>query len=186
MFESLDISILKEINLNRIVELDGLFSLISNSAPIIAPLIPIFIILFGIVKKEKRIWSIGLWIGAPYLLSVIISNILKYTIARPRPFISYPIIQKLSPGGSGSFPSGHTSDAFSIAMILSLLFPRKMVVIPIFLWAILVGYSRMDLGVHYPSDVIGGAIIGVISSLFCFRFYKKMKKDRNDVELFTI
>ena len=182
MFESLDISILKEINLNRIPALDGVFSFISNSAPFIAPLIPIFIILFGIVKKEKKTWITGLWIGAPYLLSVIISNILKYTVERPRPFISYSFIQKLSPGGSGSFPSGHTSDAFSIAMIISLLFPRKIVIIPMFAWAILVGYSRMDLGVHYPSDVLGGAIIGVISSLICFRFYKKFKRDKVALE----
>jgi membrane-associated phospholipid phosphatase len=176
MFESLDISILREINLNRITGLDGLFSFISNSAPIIAPLIPIFIILFGAIKKKRDIWLTGFWLGVPYLLSVIISNILKYTIERPRPFKSYTFIQKLSSGGSGSFPSGHTSDAFSIAMIISFLFPRKLVIIPMFAWAILVAYSRMDLGVHYPSDVLAGAVIGISSSLVCSQLYRRWKE----------
>ena len=115
-------------------------------------------------------------IAAPYLLSVVISNILKPIVDRPRPFITYHDIQKLSSGGNASFPSGHTSDVFSLAMIVSLLFPKKAVIIPIFIWAALVAYSRMDLGVHYPSDVLGGAVIGICSSICCFRLYRKRER----------
>ena len=163
--EALDIEVLKAINLGRITMLDGVFVFITNSGPIIAALIPLCFIIYGLYSKQKRIRDYGYLIATSYLLSVVISNTLKYIIDRPRPFAVYPFIQKLSSGGSGSFPSGHTSDVFSVAMAVSLLFPKRSVVIPMFLWAALVGYSRMDLGVHYPSDVLGGAIVGAGAAL---------------------
>lgn len=119
----------------------------------------------------------GLMIAAPYLLAAGILNIIKVLIVRPRPFTTYSFIQKLSNGGSSSFPSGHTSDAFAIATIVSLLFPKRVVIISMFIWATLVGYSRLDLGVHYPSDVLGGAAIGAGSSLFFFYLYKRKRKE---------
>ncbi len=176
MLDSLDISILREINVNRMTSLDGVFRFITDSGPIIAPLIPITIVLFGFFRKRRNIWIKGFMIAAPYLLSSVVCNIVKYSVNRPRPFSIYPYIQKLSVGGSGSFPSGHTADAFSIAMIVSLFFPRLIVIIPIFIWAILVGYSRMDLGVHYPTDVLSGAFVGISSSLFCSWLYKRSRK----------
>lgn len=163
--EQWDIDLLRTINLDRITALDGVFIFITNSAPIIAGLIPLSFLLYGVFAKRKDIRTFGYVIAASYLLSVIISNTIKYAVARPRPFTVYPFIEKLSGGGNGSFPSGHTSDVFSVAMAVSLLFPKRSVVIPMFLWAILVGYSRMDLGVHYPSDVLGGAIVGAGAAL---------------------
>jgi membrane-associated phospholipid phosphatase len=182
MFESLDISFLKEINVNRLASLDGFFIFISEGSSYISALIPIIFILFGFVRKKKEFSKQGLMIAIPYLLSVLFSTSIKYIIERPRPFVKYSFIQKLSTGGSGSFPSGHTSDAFSIAMIISLLFPKRSVIIPMFLWAALVGYSRMDLGVHYPSDVLGGALIGIYTSLFFFRFVKRYGKEDQVLE----
>jgi membrane-associated phospholipid phosphatase len=175
MLDSLDISLLRQINVNRLTSLDSVFIFISNTGPIIAACIPLIYILWGFYKKNKKMWMEGFMIATPYLLAVVISNALKTIVARPRPFSAYTFIQKLSDGGSGSFPSGHTSDAFSIAMIISLFFPKKTVVIPVFLWAGIVAYSRMDLGVHYPSDVLGGAIIGISSSLFCHWLFKRYR-----------
>lgn len=176
MLDSLDISLLRGINVNRITALDGIFIFITQSGPIIAALIPLIFIILGFMKKEREMWMQGFMIAAPYLLSVVITNIVKSIVERPRPFTHYAFIQKLSEGGSGSFPSGHTSDAFSIAMIVSLFFPKPFVIIPIFIWAILVGYSRMDLGVHYPTDVLAGAFVGISSSLFYFWLVKRSRK----------
>ncbi|MDP4221475.1 MAG: phosphatase PAP2 family protein [Bacteroidota bacterium] len=186
MFESFDISLLKIINLGRITGLDGLFIFITNSGPIIAGLIPLAFIATGLYRRKKEFWVTGLQIASPYLLAVITSNLLKIIIARPRPATLYPFIQKLSAGGSGSFPSGHTSDAFSVAMALSLLFPKRWVVIPLFCWAFLVGYSRMDLGVHYPTDVLGGAMIGLLSALLCYRFFRYRERSNKDEEAETV
>jgi membrane-associated phospholipid phosphatase len=176
MLDSLDISLLRQINVNRITALDGIFIFITQSGPIIAAFIPLVFILFGFMKKRREVWMDGFMIAAPYLLAVVLTNTVKAIVARPRPFTTYSFIQKLSDGGSGSFPSGHTSDVFSIAMIVSIFFPRFIVIIPIFIWAMLVGYSRMDLGVHYPTDVVTGAFIGVSSSLFCSWLYKRSRK----------
>jgi membrane-associated phospholipid phosphatase len=99
---------------------------------------------------------------AVLIIAALTSFTLKNTFTRERPFVVYPDIEKLSEAGSSSFPSGHTLETFAIATALSLLIPKKKVIIPVFCWAILVAYSRMTLGVHYPSDVLGGIMIGMI------------------------
>ena len=175
MLDSLDISLLREINVNRMASLDNMFIFITQSGPVFAACIPLAYVIYGFIKKKKKIWMEGFMIATPYLLAVVVTNILKTLISRPRPFSTYSFIQKLSDGGSGSFPSGHTSDVFSIAMIISLLFPKPVIVLPLFLWATLVGYSRMDLGVHYPSDVAAGAIIGIASAVFCNWMFKRYR-----------
>ena len=62
-------------------------------------------------------------------------------------------------------PSGHTSSVFATATSLSMAYPKWYVVVPSFVWAGSVGYSRMHLGVHYPSDVIIGALVGSGSAI---------------------
>jgi undecaprenyl-diphosphatase len=78
-----------------------------------------------------------------------------------RPFESYSDIIKKLDGGGASFPSGRTSAAFATATYLSLEYLKLYVIVPSYSWASSVGYSRMYLGVHYPSDVLGGMIVGV-------------------------
>jgi membrane-associated phospholipid phosphatase len=55
--------------------------------------------------------------------------------------------------------------AFALATSLSLSYPKCYIIVPSFAWASSVGYSRMDLGVHYPSDVLAGAIVGAVVPL---------------------
>ena len=177
-FGSFDIDLLKAIDVDRITALDPIFQFLSNTAPYICGLIPIGFILFGIFRKSRSVRLLGYKIASSYLLSVIISNLLKIVIDRPRPFATYPFIQKLSAGGGTSFPSGHTSDVFAIATAMSILFPKRMVIIPFYIWATCVAYSRMDLGVHYPTDVLGGAAVGAISALICIKLFNLKSKDR--------
>lgn len=77
---------------------------------------------------------------------------------------------------SASFPSGHTSAAFVIATALSIAFPKRYVIVFSFLWAFATGYSRMYLGVHYPSDVIAGAIVGIGSAFIIYKINKYISK----------
>lgn len=91
---------------------------------------------------------------------------------RTRPFIRYPFIEKLSTGGNSSFPSGHTLEAFAMATAFTLLLPKRKKPALLFLWASLVAYSRMELGVHYPSDVFAGMVIGVfLGIIVCKGFH---------------
>ena len=73
-------------------------------------------------------------------------------------------------------PSGHTSTVFAAATSVSILYPKWYVIAPSYLFAASVGYSRMYLGVHYPSDVLIGAIIGTASSLGAHLLFKQLKK----------
>jgi membrane-associated phospholipid phosphatase len=70
---------------------------------------------------------------------------------------------------SASFPSGHTSIAFATATALSLKYPKWYVIAPASIWACSVGYSRMNLGVHYPSDVFAGAVLGAGSAFLTYK-----------------
>jgi membrane-associated phospholipid phosphatase len=127
--------------------------------------------MFGLsyLMKNTLTRKLSLYIGASVLTAVVITNILKYSIDRTRPFDTYSFIEKMTSGGSPSFPSGHTSDAFSLATALSIVYPKWYVVVPAYAWAVTVGYSRMALGVHYPGDVLAGALIGAGSAYLCFR-----------------
>lgn len=104
----------------------------------------------------------------------ITSQGLKHLVDRERPYRVHASIQKLSDGGGSSFPSGHTMEVFAMAMALSVLYRKKWIIFSAFLWAFAVAYSRIALGVHYPTDVFAGLIIGIIIGLLVplifFRF----------------
>ncbi len=167
--QNIDINILKDINLNRNRQLDGVFIGVTNS---VTPLVigtPVLMVGIGLVKKDSALIRNSIYTGATVLTSAIISSILKYSINRTRPFITYPILEKMTSAGSPSFPSGHTSDAFALATCISIAYPKWYVIVPSYAWAGAVGYSRMDLGVHYPSDVLMGAVIGGGSAYLCYK-----------------
>jgi undecaprenyl-diphosphatase len=160
-----DINVLRKVNLERNISLDGLFIAITHSASPLAYGIPILLLVSSLYRRNKGIQKKALYIGLSVLLSAIIALIFKYGVNRVRPFLVYSFIQKVTDGGSTSFPSGHTCDAFALATAVSIAFQKWYVVVPFYLWAFAVGYSRIDLGVHYPSDVFGGIIIGSASAI---------------------
>ncbi|MDO9257823.1 MAG: phosphatase PAP2 family protein [Bacteroidales bacterium] len=172
--QKLDIGILKGIFENRIPGLDIVFIFITNSAGAIAFGAPILLLLIALKKKIPGLRREALTILIPVALSAILANILKYIFDTPRPYEVYSFIHKLSVGGSPSFPSGHTADAFAFAVAMALVYRKWYSIIPVLIWAALVGYSRMYLGVHFPSDVIGGAFIGAACS-YGYVLYAKRK-----------
>jgi len=108
-----------------------------------------------------------------FLASALVSTLLKNSFERVRPFVTYTDIAKLSEAGSYSFPSGHTAEAFTIAIGTLLIFRNKLYALPIFLWALLVAYSRMSLGVHYPTDVFVAIILAIVICFSINNIYKK-------------
>ena len=176
--QNIDIKLLREINLNRNEHLDGFFRGVTNSASPVAFGTPVILYGIGLLKKDTELKHNALYIGASVVTASVVSTILKNSVKRTRPFINYPDIEKVTSGGSYSFPSGHTSDAFSLATSVTLAYPKWYVIVPAFAWAGAVGYSRMDLGVHYPSDVLMGAITGAGSAYLCYKGQQWLRKKR--------
>ncbi len=167
--QNFDINLLRDINHNRNKNLDGFFRGVTNSASPVAFGTPVVLFGVGLLKKDAAMEKNALYIGASVVTSSAIATIMKYSVKRTRPFVTYPDIEKITRGGSYSFPSGHTSDAFSLATSVALAYPKWYVFAPAFVWAGTVGYSRMDLGVHYPTDVLMGAITGAGSAYLCYK-----------------
>ncbi len=91
----------------------------------------------------------------------LVANLAKAVAERPRPYeVVADAILRQSPAHGTSFPSSHTAIAFAVAIALLPFLPRPIGVMAIG-YAVLVGWSRMYLGVHYPLDVLGGAGIGI-------------------------
>lgn len=167
--QNTDIALLKNINLNRNKKLDNTFILFSQSITPVSIGIPVGVYSIGLIKHDSTLKNKGAYITASLLTTAGITFALKYAVNRPRPYVTYPSIDNVMDPDSPSFPSGHTSDAFATATSVSLAFPKWYVITPSFLWAGFVGYSRMHVGVHYPSDVLAGAIIGAGTSYLCYK-----------------
>lgn len=78
-------------------------------------------------------------------------------------------------GGRFGFVSTHASNSFALASLSILLFRRSRVTIGFLAWALLISYSRIYLGVHYPGDVLGGMVLGVATSLVVYLVYKQIR-----------
>jgi membrane-associated phospholipid phosphatase len=174
--QNLDIRILRTLNSPATLPSDGFFRFISNSDAVISLGVPAAISVAGLIKHDDVLKRSGLITIAAVGLSSGITLALKYAINRDRPFVTYPDITKKSKGGSPSFPSGHTCSAFALATSLSLNYPKWYIIAPSFIWAGTVGFSRMDLGVHYPSDVIAGALVGAGSAWLTHAVNKRLIK----------
>lgn len=178
--QTLDARLLHSINAQHEVATDGFFKFMSNSNSAIVVMTPLTIGITGYLKKDKNLMYNACMIGLASAVNTVVTVGSKYAANRARPFKEYPgYILKKSDAGSPSFPSGHTSSAFANATALSIAFPKWYVIVPSYAWAGTVAYSRMHLGVHYPSDVLLGAIIGAGCAYISYKGNQWLKKKYN-------
>ena len=175
--QSLDLRVLQQLEAHRTPAMDHVMSWTSNSL-VLAPVIPIGMIGTGWAADNRDLLQAGCVTGLSLATAFVLTEGLKWTVQRPRPYLAHP--DELHPVRTTfgySFPSGHTSLTFATAASLSLCYPKWYVVVPSMLWAAGVGFSRLYLGVHYPSDVLSGALLGTASALLAYGISQNLWKD---------
>lgn len=135
---------------------------LSHSGILLPVGVPTAMGIYALIQKDEPLLKEAIYIGTSVIEAVGITYGLKYAFDRQRPYVKYPDkVHPIDAEDSPSFPSGHTAAAFSLATSLSITYPKWYVIAPSAIWACGVGFARINQGVHYPSDVLTGAAIGV-------------------------
>lgn len=163
--QQLDDRIMINLANNRTPEQTGIFLFLSNTYRYGDIGIPVALLAGGVIGNNKEMRDNALYVASSTAISYGFTLLLKHIVKRPRPFIQNINIVPVYRAGSTSFPSGHTSTTIATATALSIAYPKWYVIAPAFLWAGATSYSRMYLGVHYPTDVAAGALIGAGSAI---------------------
>ncbi len=148
--------------------------------------IPLYLVIIWMVinKYGKRAWTPLLMVPLLVLIDDQGSRFLKNITERPRPCHEPDLAGMVHTvkghcGGMYSFISGHASNSFGIAAYSASLLGKKWYTWSIFIWAALVSYSRVYLGVHYPGDIIAGALLGLLAGFGLAWAAKEINKRLN-------
>ncbi len=129
-------------------------------------------------KTRKYGWICGI---ALILMLFATNGLIKPLVARARPYEAIDALQALVPPPHGtSFPSGHTASAFAVAVVLFRNIDKK-ISGWILALAVLISLSRIYVGVHYPTDVLGGALLGIVCAFlaqFLYEFLTKLHQKK--------
>ena len=143
----------------------------------------IAIILYAHLKGKRTLKRLTILALIAFLCSDIVTAILKHIICEPRPFVTLDNVHLLiAEDDPLSFPSGHTTSTFSVVTFFVLnmneLAKRhyKLIDAALIIFAVVIPFSRMYVGVHYPGDVLAGALIGIAGALIVNKYKNSIIK----------
>ncbi len=160
-----DINLLQNINPQN--PNSNTFKTISNTAEPLCVAVPISMYALSLINNNQHLKKNAYQLVASLAVNAVATEGFKIIVNRDRPFVTYPstVFPISTDEKNKSMPSGHTSFSFTTATSVYLMYPKWYVALPAFAWATSVGYSRMYLGLHYPSDVLMGAVVGSSSAI---------------------
>jgi len=179
--QNIDVDILKAIHSPEPLPSDDFFRFMSDANFYVYVGTPVTMAVVGLARKDNELLRDAAAMAAGTAVAYGVALGFKYTVKRERPFVAYPDDFADKTGhdysDSYSFPSGHSTTAFAVATSLSLDYPKWYVIVPSYAYAGTVAYSRLHLGVHYPSDVLTGAIIGSGCAVLSHYINKKLSSN---------
>ena len=136
-------------------------------------LVALFLVLvfFSQYPKREKLQIFWVTVISTIIARFGVTELIRFFYHRPRPFIDLPVNQLIT-SNEWSFPSGHAT--FFFAMATAIYLYNKKWGIFFFLATILITVSRVIAGIHYPSDIVGGALIGVAVAYTIFYFTRKI------------
>jgi undecaprenyl-diphosphatase len=141
----------------------------------------VFVVLGAVLALIwRRPWFLVLLLASDFAADGL-SLALRQAIGRERPPLVYPEPKPLvAVPHSGAFPSGHASTAFACATVIAWASPRLRM--PAFVLAAAIAWSRVYVGVHWPLDVLGGAILGVLVSTVLLTLAATPRRSRRETQ----
>ncbi len=169
-----DINALK--NINPAQPNSGVWRTFSSTAEPLTVGIPVSMFAVGLLSKDSSLKARSIEILVSVAAAAIATEGIKIIFNRDRPYQKYPLeVFPYDASEKGkSFPSAHTSLSFATATSLAITYKKWYVTVPAFVWATGVGYSRLYLGEHYPSDVLAGAAVGAAGAIVSHWLNKKI------------
>ena len=161
---------------NRLTSWDDILLFLTeyNTVLTVLTLLVLAYLVFIAKKYSALYFYVPFW---SILLGAGLANLFKLFFQRLRPYDVMENVEALTSGGGYSFPSGHSTEVFALLFSLWFVTKNKWVFFFYFLWAVLIAYTRMAFGVHYPTDVLAGMVLGWAVSYVVYIFFVRRVKN---------